>query len=691
MKFKKTDTSGLKFKRVNDPRLLGTEKEKARSQYSKLSSFIPEPVKEPSAFEKFTESKFVKPIAENYKNLGTALTSGMGNVNIGTINALRTLNAPVSYAASKLDELVTGKKVAPMSDPISRKLTSVVEEQEKAVAPYQERMASITGPQKYIYGAVESVPQILPALTGAGQAATLGSIGASAFGSGARQAEKEGASLGQQFLAGGASAGIEVGTEALPIKNLLKFTKGKGSIIDLAKNSLEEMFGEAAAEAASPLIENIYKDNATKEAYTTNLNQTAKQILDAGITGAVASVLIGGSALGVNIDNAVANPTPENIQVVKDEVARKTNIVAPSFGQQDLTQPSAEQEFASSLDTTGEFNVEKARASRLAQEQSFNQFKAIPNEFFEKYNLPKPTEVQAPIEEAKVKEIATEEELINVSKEKPSSITIPYRKNIEKAPQMEGFGQEIEPSGNYINFHEKHQRRELPNIDYGEITFNNPMYVDYINTDSTGWKKNLSEKYNGLTGKELSEAIKADGYDAIVTLEDNKYVNEIVDLTESIEEKVAIKEMNEETLEAMLNEKGLDEQSVWNGLDNLESLSAINKSINDDGTVTLYHKTDIDSANNIVDSQKMIGKEDGIFFSTNKDGQADGFGDTTVEVNVPIEELILDDEFDNELHFRVPTKRIGDSVSVKAKLSDTTQAPTTELQQPDTTSREGQS
>ena len=95
------------------------------------------------------------------------------------------------------------------------------------------------------------------------------------------------------------------------------------------------------------------------------------------------------------------------------------------------------------------------------------------------------------------------------------------------------YGQNLEPTGEYMNMDELYSERPdkymLPNYEYGFITFNKPLILDFIDTTDKGWKKNLSDMYNGLTGKRLSKAIMKDGYDGIITVSDYG-VEEVVNL-----------------------------------------------------------------------------------------------------------------------------------------------------------------
>ena len=72
--------------------------------------------------------------------------------------------------------------------------------------------------------------------------------------------------------------------------------------------------------------------------------------------------------------------------------------------------------------------------------------------------------------------------------------------------------------------------------------------------------------------------------------------------------------------------------------------------------VVLYHATNPDNAKQIINSQSMYGKEDGLFFSTKSNGQILGYGNSIVKVMIPYSKLELDDQFNDELHFRMPCK-----------------------------------
>lgn len=87
--------------------------------------------------------------------------------------------------------------------------------------------------------------------------------------------------------------------------------------------------------------------------------------------------------------------------------------------------------------------------------------------------------------------------------------------------------------------------------------------------------------------------------------------------------------------------------------DLLSEISAFSQ-VTEDGLVTVYHRTTPESAEIIRSSGHMTPKEDGLFFSTSRTGQAEGFGDEVIEMQIPADRLLLDDLFDGEAHLRLP-------------------------------------
>jgi hypothetical protein len=133
---------------------------------------------------------------------------------------------------------------------------------------------------------------------------------------------------------------------------------------------------------------------------------------------------------------------------------------------------------------------------------------------------------------------------------KPFTFTALHNK--EKSPKMGArFGQDKEPAGRYVVAvnDDNTAATDMPDkYDRGAVTFENPLVIEFGGgyQESTNWKQVLSERYGGLTGKALSEAVRKDGYDGIVTVEPATGPNrpahtaEIVDLRQAPKPTVKI-------------------------------------------------------------------------------------------------------------------------------------------------------
>lgn len=114
-------------------------------------------------------------------------------------------------------------------------------------------------------------------------------------------------------------------------------------------------------------------------------------------------------------------------------------------------------------------------------------------------------------------------------------VTFKYNRNTEKAGYYgDTYLQNIEPAGRYL-IHNPSPGQWPPNWEQGEVTFQKPLVipfnpVDPVSYDENNWKTALYNHY-GKTGRALSRAIRASGYDGIVTVGQGLYTREIVDLT----------------------------------------------------------------------------------------------------------------------------------------------------------------
>lgn len=121
-------------------------------------------------------------------------------------------------------------------------------------------------------------------------------------------------------------------------------------------------------------------------------------------------------------------------------------------------------------------------------------------------------------------------------------MVLSYIRNTQSAPAPYGmdFGQDLEPAGQYMNVSASmdYASRQTNNgWETGYIEFMNPLVLEHVSTGSNGWKRELSELYGGRTGRALTNAIKRDGYDAIVTIDTadgerwGEWFNEVVNIS----------------------------------------------------------------------------------------------------------------------------------------------------------------
>lgn len=114
-------------------------------------------------------------------------------------------------------------------------------------------------------------------------------------------------------------------------------------------------------------------------------------------------------------------------------------------------------------------------------------------------------------------------------------VTIEYNKNPEKAPFMgKTFGQDIEPTGNYITQNEGFTPQGWKS---GRVTLNSPLVIDITPETQISYKRDLSKKFGNKKGAELSNEIVKQGYDSIVTKYADGGTGEIVLLANQIETK----------------------------------------------------------------------------------------------------------------------------------------------------------
>ena len=84
-----------------------------------------------------------------------------------------------------------------------------------------------------------------------------------------------------------------------------------------------------------------------------------------------------------------------------------------------------------------------------------------------------------------------------------------------------------------------------------------------------------------------------------------------------------------------LTQRGVEGDDLLNAADLAEEIKTVGGEITKDGNAVLYHGTSKVNADRINSTGKMYGKEDGLFFSTTKDGLVLDYGEAVFKVEIP--------------------------------------------------------
>jgi len=106
-------------------------------------------------------------------------------------------------------------------------------------------------------------------------------------------------------------------------------------------------------------------------------------------------------------------------------------------------------------------------------------------------------------------------------------------------------------------------------------------------------------------------------------------------------------------------EERVQGDALLDAQDLIETVRSVGGEVDENGYITLYHRTSAENAARIKETGYMQGKEDGLFFSTEENGQNEGYGNTAVKFSIPAEMVTLDDIFSSEAHLRLPMDKPG--------------------------------
>jgi len=400
--------------------------------YNDVSAIPAYNYNQPTQSQPTTQSNQLGPIDKFI----SSLASVMGSFNIGTLQAAKEIQKateyinPVTHVRALLDP---EKSVADIIDKDTTLFNSLLQQQQNAVRPYQEQAATITGPDKYIYGALGQVAQ-LPFM-GAGAIPAVTALSGFAAGSKANEIEQgqiargiDPNSLGATAtrLGGAALSGsMEAVTEIGPMATFFDIMGGKITSDTILKELNQEFLGEGLSEAMSPYIDKaVFSDTELP-----TIKQQLVDFVDAGFTGAMSAVLMMGVGMGIqSASQALNNPTTQNVdkalQDVENQIkidlnadgeATQGNMITPTLkldGQIDntipivpLTSAKTQKDFFTEQAAMVEpevvpqaeinpnlekYKIDLARKERLLDEANANKFEAEINPNFDKIATPTP-------------------------------------------------------------------------------------------------------------------------------------------------------------------------------------------------------------------------------------------------------------------------------------------------------------
>lgn len=239
-----------------------------------------------------------------------------------------------------------------------------------------------------------------------------------------------------------------------------------------------------------------------------------------------------------------------------------------------------------------------------------------------------------------------------------------------------GVGQEVaegtsqaEPQGvtqegqSQEKINEIEEKRKLALENVQQIIGDEGIEFGAVAFDENG--TNILRDIWGITGKTKEEAeanINAK-YDADIAALQPQVEVKAPDITVQAETQTTTQDPVQLAKENL--GKRLSGDQLLDSQDLIDELNDNKAEIDEDGMVTVYHRTTADKKAEIERTGEMKGLEDGVFFSTKEAGQNQGYGDAVVKLKVPVEQLTLDDTFGDEAHLRIATAKAGDTVNVK--------------------------
>lgn len=206
--------------------------------------------------------------------------------------------------------------------------------------------------------------------------------------------------------------------------------------------------------------------------------------------------------------------------------------------------------------------------------------------------------------------------------------------------------------------------RECLDLLYAEINNTQKDIEEYSEEKGVGGREFFKIcNYLDDIGVDVSKILQDLGFDGVyyegyedieVVAYESKQIKLTTNETPTASEDIRFSLKNNQI--RALENRGVKGDSLLNAIDLAEEILAVNGEITDDGKAIVYHATSLENAHKIIESGKMFGKEDNLFFSTKADGEILGYGDSIVEAQIPLEKLQLNDVFAEEVHLTMSVK-----------------------------------
>ena len=162
----------------------------------------------------------------------------------------------------------------------------------------------------------------------------------------------------------------------------------------------------------------------------------------------------------------------------------------------------------------------------------------------------------------------------------------------------------------------------------------------------------------------------------VVTLEKDPEMDDVADyiadaIAVAIREEIEGKKIFEVATFAYDPSQERDDSGRWSG-GGIDKATGLNK--NQDGTVTVYHHTSKENAEEIKKTGKLKSAGEPDVYVTTQKSPDTGYGDTSVEIRIDPSKLILDDEFPSgRKDYRINTEKQSGKISIKTNFYDPNQ------------------